>query len=75
MPDGQIVWTSAITKKGLAKIGLKRVECKRPAWFAFQCSGSGMLGVYGGDYVLFPSDMNYATGEPADSAPLEIRDL
>lgn len=74
MPDGTVVWTTAITKKGLAKRGLKMVECRRPAWFAFHSSNSGMLGVYTGSYVPFPSDYNYATGEPAGAEPLEIRD-
>lgn len=74
MPDGQVVWTTSSTKKGLAKRGLKMVECKRPAWYCFRSSCSGMLGVYSGSYVLFPSDWNYATGEAAGSEPLEIRD-
>ena len=75
MPDGSVVWTNALTKKGLAKRGLKLVECKRPAWFKFSSSGSGMLGVYTGDYVLFPSDINYATGEEASADPVEVRDI
>ena len=75
MPDGSVVWTTADTAKGLAKRGLKRVECKRPAWYAFKSSASGMLGVYSGQYVLFPSDVNYATGEAASDEPLEIRDI
>ncbi|MGA4517377.1 hypothetical protein ACPA0F_08920 [Solibacillus silvestris] len=75
MPDGNVVWTTAHTAKGLAKKGLKKVECKRPAWFKFSCSGSGMLGVYTGDYVLFPSDVNYATGEAAGDDPIEIKDV
>ena len=74
MPDGTVVWTTAMTKKGLAKKGIKRVLCKRPAWFCFKSSNSGMLGVYTGDYVLFPSDINYATGEHADTDPVEIKD-
>ena len=74
MPDGRVVWTTACTKKGLAKKGLKMVECLRPAWFAFQSGNSGMLGVYTGSYITFPSDVNYATGEPACAEPLEIRD-
>lgn len=74
MPDGSVVWTTATTAKGLAKRGLKAVECKRPAWFAFHSSHGGMLGVYTGSYVLFPSDTNYATGLFADVEPLEIRD-
>lgn len=74
MPDGSVIWTTSCTKKGLAKRGLKLVECKRAAWFAFHSSNRGMLGVYTGSYVLFPSDVNYATGEPAESDPLEIRD-
>lgn len=74
MPDGSVVWTSSNTKKGLAKKGLKAVQCKRPAWFAFKGQG-GMLGVYTGDYIEFPSDVNYATGEPAGSDPVEIKDI
>lgn len=74
MPNGEVVWTTATTAKGLAKKGLKAVECKRPAWFAFHSANSGMLGVYTGSYVLFPSDVNYATGEAASAEPLEIRD-
>lgn len=74
MPDGRVVWTTASTAKGLAKKGLKKVECLRPAWFKFKSSQGGMLGVYTGQYVYFPSDVNYATGEPAGSEPLEIRD-
>jgi len=73
MPDGKIVWTTAVTKKGLAKKGLKRVLCLRPAWFCFKGSG-GMFGVYTGSYVPFPSDINYATGEPAGTDPVEIKD-
>ena len=74
MPNGDVVWSSADTPKGLAKRGLKKVECKRPAWFKFSSSGSGMFGVYTGSYVLFPSDVNYATGEDAPIEPLEMRD-
>ena len=74
MPDGSVVWTTAYTAKGLARKGLKRVECRRPAWYCFKSSNSGMLGVYTGDYVLFPSDVNYATGEDAEDMPLEVRD-
>lgn len=73
MPDGSVVWTTARTEKGLAKKGLRKVECLRPAWFRFSSSHSGMLGVYTGRYVPFPSDVNYATGEPAKSEPVEIR--
>lgn len=75
MPDGRVVWTTASTAKGLAKKGLKKVECKRPAWYKFSSSNSGMLGVYTGDYVPFPSDVNYATGEQASDMPIEIRDV
>lgn len=74
MPDGSVVWTTALTKKGLAKKGLKLVECLRPAWFTFRSCSSGMLGVYTGSYVTFPSDRNYATGEEASSEPVEMRD-
>lgn len=72
MPDGSVVWTAADTAKGLAKKGIKKVYCKRPAWFAFHSSDSGMMGVYSGNYVPFPSDINFATGEPASSEPVEI---
>ena len=75
MPDGSTVWTTANTAKGLAKKGLKKVECKRPAWYCFRSNGSGMMGAYTGEYVLFPSDINYATGEAASDEPLEIRDV
>lgn len=75
MPDGKVVWTTARTAKGLAKKGIKRVMCKRPAWFKFSSGHSGMLGVYTGDYVLFPSDVNYATGEGAEVEPIEIKDV
>lgn len=74
MPDGTVVWTTATTAKGLAKVGLKKVECFRPAWFAFKGNGSGMWGVYTGSYQVFPSDTNYATGEAASAEPLEIRE-
>lgn len=72
MPDGSVVWTTADTEKGLAKRGIKKVMCKRPAWFAFHSSNSGMMGVYTGSYVPFPSDINYATGEYATAEPIEV---
>lgn len=75
MPDGSVVWTTADTAKGLAKRGLKKVECKRPAWYAFRSYNSGLLGAYTGSYELFPSDYNYATGEQAADEPIEIRDI
>lgn len=75
MPDGSVVWTTALTAKGLAKKGLKMVECLRPAWYKFHSSCGGMLGVYSGEYVLFPSDINYATGERASDEPLEVREI
>ena len=74
MPDGSVVWTSADTDKGLARKGLKKVTCLRPAWYAFHSSQRGMCGVYSGDYVLFPSDVNYATGEDASCDPIEMKD-
>lgn len=75
MPDGSVVWTTATTAKGLAKKGLKMVECLRPAWYAYSSPYSGMMGVYCGDYTLFPSDYNYATGEPATSEPISVREV
>lgn len=74
MPDGSIVWTTSSTAKGLAKKGLKKVLCLRPAWFAFHSNGTGMFGVYTGQYVTFPSDVNYATGEAASADPIEIKE-
>lgn len=74
MPDGSVIWTNSLTIKGLAKRGLKKVLCLRPAWYTFRSSCSGMAGVYSGDYVLFPSDVNYATGEEAPVDPIEIRE-
>lgn len=74
MPDGSVQWTTATTAKGLAKRGVKRVLCKRPAWYKFQSSAGGMLGVYTGEYVLFPSSINYATGEEASEEPLEVKE-
>lgn len=71
--DGTVIYTSADTEKGLAKKGLKKVLVLRPAWFAFHSSQSGMMGVYSGSYVEFPSDVNYATGEPAPVEPLEVK--
>lgn len=75
MPDGQVIWTNAITQKGLVKRGIKMVHCRRPAWFKFSSGGSGMYGVYTGQYVLFPSSVNYATGEDASVAPLEMKEV
>lgn len=75
MPDGSVVWTTATTQKGLARKGLKKVRVRRPAWFRFASSGRGMLGVYTGSYVEFPSDWNYATGEEAPIEPLEIEEI
>lgn len=64
------------TKRVKANISIGRADyyCLRPAWSAFRSSGSGMAGVYSGSYVLFPSDVNYATGEAASSDPIEIRE-
>ncbi len=75
MPDGTVKWTQATTAKGLARIGIKRVLCKRPAWFKFSSGHSGMLGVYTGEYITFPSEINYATGQQAGDEPLEMKDF
>ena len=66
MPDGSVVWTTSTTDKGLAKKGLKRVECYRPAWFTTKYDDRG---------ELFPSNTNYATGEDAPKEPLDIREV
>ena len=55
------------TVKVLKQLKLKDISL-------FGTSQGGMLGVYTGQYVYFPSDVNYATGEPAGVEPLEIRD-
>ncbi|MBQ6679508.1 MAG: hypothetical protein IJM76_05740 [Lachnospiraceae bacterium] len=72
MPDGSVVWCGG--KKSLANKGLKRVLCLRPAWYAYKSPYRGLLGAYSGSYELFPSDYNYATGEPAGADPIEVRD-
>lgn len=74
MPNGEVVWTSSATAKGLAKKGIKRVLCKRPAWVRFYSGDSGMMGVMTGSYGEFKSDVNYATGETASAEPIEIKD-
>ena len=74
MPTGEVVWTSSSSKKGLEKKGLKRILCKRPAWYCYKTPYTGMMGAYCGSYELFPSNINYATGEDAGVEPLEIRD-
>lgn len=71
--DGTVIYTSADTEKGLAKKGLKKVLALRPAWFAFHSSERGMMGVWSGSYVEFPSDVNYATGEPASREPVAVK--
>ena len=73
LADGRVIFTSADTEKGLAKKGLKKVLALRPAWYAFHSSARGMMGVYSGEYILFPSDVNYATGEYATVEPLEVK--
>lgn len=75
MPNGEIVWTTATTKKGLARKGLKPVDCLRPAWYRFRSSGSGIMGFYTGSYVEFPSATNYATGEEAPEEPIIIQEV
>lgn len=74
MPNGEVVWTSSDTSKGLAKRGIKKVLCKRPAWIRFYSGDSGLMGVMTGSYGEFPSDVNYATGEAASAEPIEIKD-
>ncbi len=74
-PDGQVIWTSAETKKGLARIGLKKMLCKRPAWVKYEGFGTGLAGALNGTCVVFPSNTNFATGLPADREPIEIREV
>ena len=73
MPDGSVAWCSG-GEKALKNKGLKKVLCLRPAWFAFRSPYNGLLGAYSGDYELFPSDWNYATGEQASDDPIEIKE-
>lgn len=58
MPDGEIVWTSARTEKGLAKHNLKMVRVKRVAWVDYD--------------GLFPAKINRVTGERVDDNIAEI---
>lgn len=74
MPNGEVIWTSSDTARGLAKRGIKKVLCKRPAWIRFYSGDSGMMGVMTGSYGEFPSNVNYATGEAAPADPIEIKD-
>lgn len=71
MPDGTVVYTSARTMEGLAKRGLKMVFCLRPAWYRAEGSGWGPTACW---WKLFPSEFNYATGEKATAAPVQMRD-
>ena len=73
MPDGSVVWSTG-GNKSLAKKGLKRVLCLRPAWFAYKTPFKGLYGAYCGGYETFPSERNYATGEMASDEPIEIKD-
>ena len=75
MPNGEVVFTSAHTAKGLAKKGLKMVRCLRPAWYEFKAHGTGLMGAYAGDYELVPSDVNYATGEDTSTEPIKIEEI
>lgn len=56
MPNGETVWTTATTDKGLAKRGLRKVRVKRAAWADF---GSSWANVY-------PAKWNRATGEEVE---------
>lgn len=51
---------STYTRKGL------KVERRtRPAWVTFSSGGgTGMMAAYTGQHVIFPSNINYYTGEP-----------
>lgn len=73
MSNGEVIWTTANTEKGLKRKGLKKVLCLRPAWFTFKSSMNGLCGVLCGYYTTFPSDINYATGKPASYDPVDIK--
>lgn len=61
MPNGETVWTTATTDKGLAKRGLRKVRVKRAAWADF---GSPWATVYASKY-------NRATGKE-ENGPVEV---
>ena len=67
MPNGEVVLTTAKTKKGLAKKGIKMVNVKRVAWAD---SGKGWFT----PYSVYPAKLNRATGEYTDGEPIEIKD-
>lgn len=69
MPDGKVVWTTARTAAGLAKRSLKTVHCLRPAWYKLHCDD-----LMSGGWALQPADVNYATGEAAGEAPVQVKD-
>lgn len=47
----------------LTRKGLKWGTIKKAAWVSFKSNGSGMMGAYTGQAVVFPSRVNYWTGE------------
>ena len=62
MPNGETVWTTATTDKGLAKRGLRKVRVKRAAWADFG----------GGQWAkVYAAKWNRATGEEVEG-PVEI---
>lgn len=71
MPDGETVWTTADTEKGLAKRNLKKVMVKRTAWAKLQSNGSSLAS--GCSVVVYPACLNRTTGEYSeDIAVLEV---
>lgn len=67
MPDGEIVFTTARTEKGLAKKGIKKVMVRRVAWAESRKGWNEPFGIY-------PTKFNRATGEYTDGEPIEIKD-
>ena len=65
MPDGETVWTTANTEKGLARRGLKKVMVRRTAWAKLASNGSSIAS---GCYVKrYPALLNRATGEYSET--------
>lgn len=61
MPNGETVWTTADTEKGLAKRNLKKVMIKRTAWAKLVSNGNSFAS--GRSIVVYPAYLNRTTGE------------
>lgn len=74
MPNGETVWTTANTQKGLARRGLKKVMVKRVAWAKLMSNGNSIAS---GCYVKrYPAHLNRLTGEYSeDIAALDVAEF